>query len=102
MILPPSEQVKFLHPVGVSTCTCGITIPKEAQTLLHHWEQMDAKRFREHQQTGESLARIAYDAGCSFGRYEERGIEAPARKGELSCQTRDRTCSRVYASSLCP
>lgn len=32
--MPPLfEQVKFLHPVGVSTCKYGVTIPLDAQTL---------------------------------------------------------------------
>jgi hypothetical protein len=32
MMLPLFEQVKFLHPVGVSTCKYGVSIPLEAQT----------------------------------------------------------------------
>jgi len=32
MTLPLFEQVKFLHPVGTSTCKYGATIPLEAQT----------------------------------------------------------------------
>lgn len=33
MTLPLFEQISFLHPVGVSTCKYGVTIPLEAQTL---------------------------------------------------------------------
>ncbi len=32
MTLPLFEQIRFLHPVGVSTCKYGVTIPLEAQT----------------------------------------------------------------------
>lgn len=32
MTMPLFEQMKFLHPVGVSTCKYGVTIPLEAQT----------------------------------------------------------------------
>lgn len=33
MTLPLFEQIRFLHPVGLSTCKYGVTIPLEAQTL---------------------------------------------------------------------
>lgn len=32
MTLPLFENAKFLHPVGISTCKYGLTIPLEAQT----------------------------------------------------------------------
>ncbi len=32
MTLPLFEQIKFLHPMGISTCKYGVTIPLEAQT----------------------------------------------------------------------
>lgn len=34
MALSHSEQVKFLHPVGLSTCKYGISIPLDAQTPM--------------------------------------------------------------------
>src|SRR5262245_36808800 len=32
MTLPPFDNLKFLHPVGLSTLKHGVTIPVEAQT----------------------------------------------------------------------